>query len=67
MESDLAFQMSQDEVIPMNAFGTVFSLEILSHELQLSIWPMGKWPGGLVRYADGARIADWSVAGVCEG
>jgi hypothetical protein len=67
MESDPAFQMSQDEVVPMNAFGTLVRLEILSHELWLSIWLMALRSRGLVRYADGARMADWSVAGVYEG
>lgn len=66
MESDPAFQMSQDKVVPMNAFGTAFRLETLSHELWLSIWSMPLITTGLVRYADGARMADRCVAGVCE-
>jgi hypothetical protein len=61
MESDPAFHMSQDK-IPVLVFGTAVT-EILSHELWLSIWPLTLKSKGLIRYGDGVKMTNRSVAG----
>jgi hypothetical protein len=65
MESDSVFQMSQDKMTRVTAFGTPFKVEIPSHKHWFSTWSMTLQSKGLVQYMDGSRIAGRCVAGVC--